>query len=64
MTKAEALEAMKEGKKVTHRYFTADEWMTIENGLIKLEDGVKCSITEFFKWRTGDAWDDGYSLYN
>lgn len=63
MTKTEALEAMKMGKKVTHRYFSADEWMTIENGLILLEDGVKCSITEFFKWRTDASWNDGYSLY-
>ena len=31
MSKEEAIQAMKEGKKVTHRFFSSDEWMTIEN---------------------------------
>lgn len=29
MTKAEAIQAMKEGKKVTHHLFSPDEWMTM-----------------------------------
>ena len=40
MSKEEAIQAMKEGKKVTHRFFSSDEWMTIENGFLLLEDGV------------------------
>ena len=27
MSKEEAIQAMKEGKKVTHRFFSSDEWM-------------------------------------
>lgn len=43
MTKQEAITAMREGKKVTHRYFSSNEWMTFDNdGKILLEDGVKC----------------------
>lgn len=30
MTKQEAIQAMREGKKVTHRYFSSDEWMGIK----------------------------------
>jgi hypothetical protein len=64
MTKQEAIEAMRAGKKVTHEWFTPDEWMTMQGGLIHLEDGVKCPPSEFWRWRTDSSWNDGYSLYN
>ena len=32
MTKQEAIQAMREGKKASHRYFSSDEWMTIKGG--------------------------------
>lgn len=48
MSKEEAIQAMKEGKKVTHRFFSSDEWMTIENGFLLLEDGVRISFGRFF----------------
>lgn len=63
MTKSEAIDAMKRGEKVTHRFFTPDEWMTIDNNEILLEDGVKCSIEEFFHFRKDQYWYDGWSLY-
>lgn len=63
MNKQEAIEAMQAGKKVTWKYFSDDEWMTIENGKIVLEDGVRCSPDEF--WRsTDEGWNDGYSLFS
>jgi len=63
MTKEEAIKAMSEGKKVTHRYFSPDEWATIVDGKILLEDGVRCSITEFFKWRQDPSFDTEWSLW-
>lgn len=40
MTKEEAIRAMSEGKKVRHRYFSKDEWVTINSsGLYEFEDG-------------------------
>ena len=63
MTKEEAIKAMSEGKKITHRYFSQDEWATISNGKILLEDGVQCSITEFFKWRKDPSFDTDWSLW-
>ncbi len=64
MTKQEAIQAMKEGKKVTHTLFSPNEWMTMEGDQIVLEDGVKCDPSlEFWFWRTVDLWNDGYSLY-
>lgn len=67
MTKAEAIQAMREGKKITHSYFSRDEWMTIEHNQIVFENGIRCPQSDFWRWRelTGlTGWNDGYSLYN
>ena len=63
MTKKDAIQEMKEGKKVTHQYFTDDEWATMENGKIVLEDGVRCDPDEFWRWRLGSGFDDGWELF-
>lgn len=65
MNKTEAILAMKSGKKVTHKYFSPDEWMTmIGNTIILFEDGVECEVDEFWSYRTQEYWDDGYSLFD
>lgn len=62
MTKEQAIQAMREGKKITHRYFATDEWMTIEHGnIITFEDGNLEYINDFFAIRT-NGWDEGYSI--
>lgn len=63
MTKSEAIAAMAAGKKVTHHYFSSDEWVTIENGKILLEDGVRCSPMEFWRWRMNESWNEGWELF-
>ena len=63
MTKAEALQAMREGKKVTHCYFDSYEWMTIQNDMILFEDGVTITIEEFYNIRNQDSWENEYSLF-
>jgi len=63
MTKDEAIQAMREGKKVTHKYFTPDEWVTMEGDEILLEYGVRCDEYEFWKWRTSPIYETGWSLY-
>lgn len=62
MTKQEAIAAMQEGKKVRHYNFSIEEWMTMEGDDIKLEDNVVCDAMEFWRWRSGPAWQDGYSI--
>jgi hypothetical protein len=66
MTKAEAIQSMKEGNKVTHRFFSPNEWMSSDarGGQYTFEDGVKCSWFEFWQWRTDRYWLDGFSLFN
>lgn len=65
MTKQEAIQAMKSGKKVTHRYFTPDEYlfMNIENEYT-FEDGVSCSAQEFWKNRTAEYWETDWEIFN
>lgn len=63
MTKKEAITEMQRGVKITHRFFSSNEWMTMKNNKIVLEDGVKCSPLEFWQWRKNNkGWDDGYSI--
>ena len=63
MTRGEAIKAMREGKKVTHKYFTPDEWATQSHGLILIEDGVKCSPAEFWTDRQSEMFADGWDLF-
>jgi hypothetical protein len=64
MTRTEAIKAMREGKKVTHKYFSPEEWATQENGKILLEDGVRCSPYEFWKWRQDAEFDVDWEIFN
>ena len=62
MTKEEAIAAMNSGKIVRHRSFSDHEWMTMDSGMILLEDGVRCTPEEFWKWRPEESWNDGYEI--
>lgn len=64
MSKEEAIQAMMNGKKVTHRFFLSDEWMTMRDGMIVLEDEVICDFSEFWMWCTDVVWDSGYELFD
>jgi len=63
MNKIEAIQAMEQGKKVTHRYFSPDEWMTIENGMIVTEDGCKTAQSVFWNYRQDQAWNKDYEIF-
>jgi len=63
MTRPEAIKAMREGKKVTHKYFTREEWATQDHGLILLDDGDKCAPSAFWKDRQSKMFDNGWSLF-
>lgn len=63
MVKADAILLMIKGTKITHRYFSENEWMVIEDDLIILEDWVQCTPHDFWEYRQSESWDDGYSVY-
>jgi hypothetical protein len=54
MNKLEMMQAVKDGAKVTHPYFSPDEWMAKgSGGGVVFEDGVKCSWGKYWLYRQG-----------
>ena len=49
MTLEEAKELAQQGIKVTHQYFTEDEYMTMQGNVIIFEDGVEIYFDEWVK---------------
>jgi len=65
MNKQEAIQAIKEGKKVTHIYFSPDEWVTLTpSGLYKFEDGVVCTSQFFWFDRKDVMWETDWTIWN
>lgn len=62
MNRNEAFQFMKDGSKISHEYFQPHEWMTIRDGEILLEDGERCSLEDFFSWRSS-VWEEGYFFF-
>jgi hypothetical protein len=61
MTKDEAYQAMLDGKTVSHRYFGDDEFIFInDDGMMITEEGYR--FEEGWKIRTGDIWQNGWSI--
>lgn len=63
MTKEEAIAAMREGKKVAHRYFSPDEWITMKAGKIETEEGYRVVPAEFWNYREQKEWQSDWVLY-
>lgn len=64
MTKTQALELMSKGKKITHRSFHPEEWIILRGNIILFHDGYEMFQEDFWKFRTGESWEDGYSVFN
>ncbi len=64
-TKQRAIELMSFGVKMTHTYFTREEWMITQGKFnIQFEDGCSGSISRFFATRSDeDGWGTGYSIW-
>lgn len=64
MTKEEAIKAMSEGKKVRHRYFGRDEWVTMKpDGSYLFEDGCSVSSELFWFDRQNSWWDKDWEIW-
>lgn len=64
MTKEDAIIQMKQGVKVTHRYFTSNEWITMKgNFTIQTEEGYSFPADEFWRYRNDIDWMDGWSIF-
>lgn len=62
LSKIEAITCLRDGKTLTHDYFTDDEYMYMDDNELVFEDGVRTSLSEFFKYRTEPSWETGYRL--
>ena len=60
---AEAIQLMKQGKKLTHRYVSNDEWITMIGNIIRMEKGQECWATEFWRDRSDKTWETDWSVY-
>lgn len=57
-------EAMKSHRKVTHVHFMAKEWIKMEGGMIKTEDGYYIEPEDFWMVRGEESWNDNWSYYH
>lgn len=63
LTKEEALQALSEGKRVKHRYFTGHDYMFLvdkEKNIYKFEDGVEVEAQKFWYHRPGAQYLTGW----
>lgn len=63
MTKQEAIKALEAGKTLTHRHFTHNEHIKLENGRIVYEDGYSAEPAEFWKYHREESFGDGWNIY-
>lgn len=64
MNREEAIQLMKNGKKVTHRYFDNEEYIKMKDGKIYDENGYGFFPNEFWQYRTEIGWDRDWSVYS
>jgi len=65
LTKDTAIVLMSQGLKLTHTYFSKDEWVTMIPGMNMMltEDGYKTVSGEWWSYRMGPAFETGWSLW-
>jgi hypothetical protein len=62
MTREEAYKAMRNGEKVSHQYFSSNEFYELKNTSIIAEDGV--NHTRVFWSEDQNNWrNDGWEIY-
>ena len=62
MTRQEAIQAMRGGLKVTHRLFSEDEWITMQDGKIVDEKGYRFPPHEFWRYRTSNVFGQDWEI--
>lgn len=62
LSKKVALWEMAAGWKLTHYYFTPEEWVTIENDMMVFEDGCRISVHDFFSSKS-EEFESGWTIW-
>lgn len=67
MNRQEAIDAMVEGKKITHRSFTNDEYLEMDKASAKIFDEDGCCwgglYSEGMEMRKGGVWETNWSIF-
>jgi hypothetical protein len=61
MSLDEAKVLARQGVKMTHEYFTSDEYMTMRGNMVVFEDGVEIFLNEWTKGK--DYLNEGWSKF-
>jgi len=65
MDRKQAIEYMKMGLKLTHRFFTPNEWVSLNrSGQIVTEEGLLIHSEEFWSVRESSLWNKDWSVWN
>ncbi|MEZ9709348.1 hypothetical protein AB4254_11770 [Vibrio breoganii] len=65
MTKAEALQAIEAGLRVTHTLLMHEGWMQMGSKYdYQFKDGTECSKGTFWRYKTNETWLTGWSIVN
>lgn len=63
MNKTEAITAMLQSKKLSHRFFSPGEWITMADMFtIILSCGTRCDAGLFWHFRCSSEWKSGWEL--
>jgi hypothetical protein len=63
MTKDQAIEAMNAGYRVTHRWFSPDEYIFIRNGILYDENDNYMHLPDFWDVRSTPDWQIDWSIF-
>ena len=63
MNREQAKAKMKEGEKLTHYYFSPEEWVSYKDGKVLTEEDYLHDWDEFWSHREDEYFDDNWSLY-
>lgn len=64
MTISEAfLKSKTDGVKITHRFFSPDEYIIVKGNRVETEEGYTCGIDTFLAGRGYPAWEADWEIY-
>ncbi|WP_199438443.1 hypothetical protein [Vibrio owensii] len=62
MNRSEAIDALKLGKTIRHKYFPPGETIRGEGSWYLFEDGTRCMPPVYWRDRQGEAYNEGWSI--
>lgn len=63
LSRQEAIDELYAGSKITHEYFTPEEFVELKDGHIIDENGIVLNGPEFWNYRQGPIFDTGWAKW-